>query len=98
MKKIIEKIKGFAKWVASDGLLHALVCYAIVLAVFPVFDKPVEGIAAALLLAVVASMGKEVYDLAKGCELKHVWHDLICDAIGIGCAMVTVLIWWLCNL
>lgn len=99
MKKVIETIKTFCAWVGIDGLLHALVNYAIMLTVYPIFTDPCSGMVAAFLVAIVASLAKEVYDIfTSECTLQHIWHDLLCDALGMGCAVLTWLLWWLCSL
>lgn len=94
--KVIEKIKGFLKWVNVDGGLHALANYSIMLAAYPMFKDPGTGIVVAFLAAILASIGKEVYDMfSDGCSIKNAWHDLLCDALGMGCAVLTWLLWWL---
>ena len=99
MKKLIEKIKAFYRWMGTDGMLHALVNYNIMVTVYPVFSNPSEGAIVSLLTAAFASLGKEIYDLfVKDVNLKDTWHDLICDGIGIGMGIMTWLLWWLCNL
>ena len=99
MNKIIDAIKTFSAWVGIDGLLHALVNYSIMLAVYPIFSEPCSGMVAAFLVAIVASLGKEVYDIfGDSCTVQHAWHDLLCDALGMSCAVLTWVLWWLCNL
>lgn len=100
MKKLIEKIKAFYRWMGTDGMLHALVNYNIMVTVYPIFSNASEGAIVSLLIAGVASLSKEVYDVFTSDEvnLKHTWHDLICDGIGIGMGIMTWLLWWLCNL
>ena len=72
MKKIIDSIKSFSAWVGIDGLLHALVNYSIMLAVYPIFSEPCNGMVAAFLMAIVASLGKEVYDIfGDSCTVQH---------------------------
>ena len=94
--KLLEKIKGFFKWVNVDGGLHALANYSIMLAVYPMFGDPCTGMGVAFVAAILASIGKEVYDMfSDGCTIKHAWHDLLCDALGMGCAVFTWLLWWL---
>ena len=97
--KLLEKIKGFFKWVNVDGGLHALVNYSIMLAVYPMFSDPCTGMGVAFVAAILASIGKEVYDMfSDGCTIKHAWHDLLCDALGMSMAVTTWILWWLCSL
>ena len=94
MKRFFEKIKAIATWVAVDGLLHLLVCYAIMLAL-----TPVVGLWWAIAATASAAVAKEVFDALCG---RNTWsqmvHDLICDGAGILMADVTIFVWWLCNL
>ena len=97
--KVIETIKKFCAWVAIDGLLHALVCYGIMLAVYPMFESHEAGILWSFATACAASMGKEIYDVFRTqCTPEHCWHDLLCDAIGMGCGSLTWFVWWICKL
>ena len=91
MNKII--IKAFSAWVGIDGLLHALVNYSIMLAVYPIFSEPCSGMVAAFLVSIVASL---VYDIfGDSCTVQQAWHDLLCDALGMSCAVLTWVLWWL---
>lgn len=90
----MEKIKKILRWIAVDGLLHILSCYALMLTLQPMVDIWwAKGITA------TCAIGKEVVDALRG---KNTWeqvrHDLICDAIGILMSDVTFFIWWLCSL
>lgn len=97
--KAIETIKKFCAWVGIDGLLHALVCYGIMLAVYPIFSDPCTGAMTAFLVALLASFGKEVFDIFRSeSTAEHAWHDLLCDAMGMAAAALTWLLWWLCSL
>lgn len=69
-------LKGW-NWLRTDGLLH-LVISALIVVLFGAF-LPVW---AAVLIAAVAGIAKEIYDRASG-EGTAEWHDLICDGIGI---------------
>lgn len=94
MKKIIEKIKGFAKWVASDGLQHIGAIDLIILTLTPII-----GIWWASLVAIVIGIGREAVQFLRGKNTKEqVHHDLICDGIGLIMAYLTIAVWWLCNL
>ena len=99
MKKLIEKIKAFYRWMGTDGMLHALVNYNIMVTVYPIFSNPSEGAIVASLLAGFVSLAKEIYDaFTKDVNIKDAWHDVICDGIGMGMGVMTWLLWWLCNL
>ena len=95
----MEKIKKFINWIAIDGLLHILVCYASILAVTPMAVSLGKGVVAGTIVAMALSLIKEGYDiLVKRCSLENVWHDLLCDAIGLTCGYLTIFVWWLCSL
>ena len=85
----MEKIKKVILWVGTDGLLHFLVCYAMMLALTPVIGWW------ALIPTIVAALAKEGYDYhcKKSNNLEQVVHDLICDAVGIASAYATMAIW-----
>lgn len=87
------KVKEFIQWIATDGLLHLLVCYAIMLAL-----TPVVGVWWATAATIAAAVGKETVDGMKGASSGAIMHDLICDAAGLLLADCTIFIWWLCNL
>ena len=90
----MEKLKEIIKWIAVDGLLHFLACYAIMLTC-----EPVIGIWWTTAITLSTAMGKEVIDALRGKNNKtQVIHDLICDGFGILMSDVTFFIWWLCNL
>ena len=85
----MEKIKRLLNWIAIDGLLHIQTCYALMLTLQPMVDIWwAKGITA------TCAIGKEVVDALRG---KNTWeqarHDLICDAVGIMAALITMLIW-----
>ena len=90
----MEKIKNILRWIAVDGLLHLLACYAIMLTF-----EPVVGIWWAKAITITLAIGKEVVDALR---YKNTWklmcHDFICDAVGILLADTTIFIWWLCNI
>lgn len=91
---MLEKIKSIAKWVGTDGLLHFLVCFAMMLALTPII-----GIWMTLGATVLASVLKEAWDylIQKDNDKTQVLHDIICDACGIILAVLTMLVWWACN-
>lgn len=83
MKKIINTI---LKYIAIDGLLHFLVCYAIVIT-FALADQSVFPIAGTMV-AVFCAFIKEVWDISyKHQNKKATIHDIIFDALGIGMAI-----------
>lgn len=83
MKKIINAILGY---VAIDGLLHFLVCYAIVLS-FALADESIFPIAGTTVAAFCAFI-KEAWDISyKHQSKKATTHDVIFDALGIGMAI-----------
>ena len=82
--KTFDKI---AKWIAVDGLLHFLVCYAIMLTLAPFI-----GIGWSAFSTVVIAVVKEVYDImVKDATDDMVTHDLICDVCGIVMAVGVIL-------
>ena len=87
----MEKIKKIINWIAIDGLLHFLVCYATMLTC-----EPVVGIWWAKAITTSLAIGKEVVDSLR---YKNTWemmrHDLICDVAGILIADCTIFAWWL---
>lgn len=86
MKKFVEKVW---KWVRSDGLLH-IACSALIVLSFAAFLP----IWAAVLIAAIAGVAKEIYDRLNGGVAE--WHDILCDAIGIVYGVCVCLLWlWL---
>lgn len=85
----MEKIKNIIKWIAADGLLHFLVCYALILSLTPIIGFY------ALIPTIIAALGKEGYDyhIRKSNNREQVVHDLICDGAGIVAAYATMLVW-----
>lgn len=96
----MKVIKSFCNWVGHKGLLHALICYSIMLAVYPIYSNPFRGAMWSFLLALLASLTKEVWDLFRNEEANadSAWHDLLCDAMGMAAAVLTWLLWWVCGL
>lgn len=76
-------------WIGTDGMLHFLVCYAMMLAL-----TPLMGFYALIPTATVAA-AKEGYDyhIKKYNNREQVIHDLICDLAGVLFAYITMLIW-----
>jgi hypothetical protein len=85
----MEKLKNAIKWIGTDGLLHFLVCYALILALTPLIGFY------ALIPTTIAALGKEGYDyhVKKSNSREQVIHDLVCDLAGIVAAYATMLIW-----
>lgn len=86
----MERLNKLIKWVAIDGTLHILVCYAIMLALTPMI-----GGWLAMLITVIASAVKEAYDyyIQKDNNREHVIHDAACDVVGMLSAIITMLLW-----
>lgn len=86
----MEKLKTICRWVGVDGLLHFLVCYAVMLAF-----TPVVGVWWALLSVAAASLVKEAMDyfIQKDNDRNALLHDLICDGAGVLAALITMAIW-----
>lgn len=79
MKKIFSAIW---KYMSTDGLLHLLVCYALVIT-FALFDAAVFPIAGTMVAAFCAVI-KECWDASyKHATKKEIIHDAIFDALGI---------------
>lgn len=87
-------MNGLLKWMGTDGLLHFLVCYAMMLTFYPFIGWY------SLIPTFVASVGKEHWDYFHECDnnSEQVGHDLICDAAGTFVAMVVIIIVTLINL
>ena len=91
---MMKKLKEILNWVAVDGLLHLLVCYAMMLAL-----TPVVGVWWATAATVTVAVFKEVFDALCG---RNTWsqmvHDFICDGVGLLLAGCALFVWWLSNL
>jgi hypothetical protein len=83
-------IKNIIKLICTDGLLHFLACYAIILTF-----SPLIGILGAIGIAGALSIVKEAWDYfyEKDNNVQQVLHDLICDVIGILGALIVMLLW-----
>ena len=86
MRKLIKSI---IKWIAVDGLLHFLVCYALMLTF-----TPIVGIWWAVLITVIPAIAKELWDglIQKDNDIRQIAHDLVCDGVGMLGAIVIMLI------
>lgn len=74
-------MRNMMKWIATDGLLHILVCAVISLAILNL-----TGIVwLSMLAGIVPALAKEYYDVyvQKDNNFEQAAHDLICDAIGL---------------
>ena len=79
MKKIFNTIWNY---VQIDGLLHFLVCYALVVTL-TLFDTAIFPIAGTMVAVFCATI-KECWDASyKHATKKQIIHDLIFDALGI---------------
>ena len=76
----METIKKMLKWVGIDGLLHFLVCYAMMMTFAVLLN-----LTWAVFITTTASVTKEVIDfcIQKDNDESQVVHDVICDVIGI---------------
>lgn len=85
----MEKLKQAIKWIGTDGLLHFLACYAMMMTLVPL-----TGYTIALIATSVTAIAKEAYDffIQGEKDMLNARHDLICDAAGLAMAvMVCVL-------
>lgn len=87
---MLSKLRQLIKWIAVDGLLHFLACYAIMLTLTPII-----GIWWTILATAIIALGKEAWDyfIQKDNNKEQVIHDLICDAVGMMMAVVVMIIW-----
>lgn len=90
MKGLLNMLKWAYNWVGTDGLLHFLVCYALMLTF-----QPIVGIGWALVITVIPSLTKEAWDyyVEKDNTSLQVKHDLVCDWFGIGIALMVITLW-----
>lgn len=85
----MEKLKQAIKWIGTDGLLHFLACYAMMMTLVPL-----TGYTLAVIATSVTAIAKEAYDfLIQGeKDMLNARHDLICDAVGILLAILVMAI------
>ena len=76
-------MKGIMNLIGTDGKLHIPACYAIVLTT-GLFTYWQFG----MLAAWVAAIAKEVVDHYRGKHGEDHAHDLACDLMGIGLAII----------
>lgn len=83
----METIKKMLKWVGIDGLLHFLVCYAMMITFAPMI-----GLAWAVLATTGVAVLKEVWDfcIQKDNNEQQVMHDIVFDILGIVMAIVVM--------
>lgn len=81
-------MKRLLQWIATDGLLHFLVCYATMMTFTPII-----GAWWAMAIAVTLAVVKEAWDYfyEKDNNKEQVLHDLICDLVGIVGALIAML-------
>lgn len=97
MKQIIDKLKAIVKavlaWMRNDGIIHNLICYSAFLTLAPLI-----GTGWARGVTIALALGKEAFDIfvQKDNDWREALHDLICDAIGILEAELTVALWPIC--
>lgn len=84
---MMDWIKKLLRWVATDGLLHFLVCYALMLTFAPYVGNWI-----ALGITLAFAFGKEAYDvfIQKDNNYQQAWHDLVCDFAGIVAALLVM--------
>lgn len=82
MKKILQ-------WMATDGLLHFLMCYAMMLTLIPLV-----GIVWSITITIIIALFKEFYDvfIEKDNNFSQAIHDLICDGIGVLMAIIICIV------
>lgn len=83
-------MKRIIKWMATDGLLHFLVCAVISLAVLYITDI----IWLAVTAAAIPALAKEYHDVfvQKDNTWEQAAHDLICDFAGIAFTMSALIV------
>ena len=89
MKGLLNMLKWAYNWVGTDGLLHFLVCYALMLTF-----KPIVGVWWSLLIAIIPALAKEAWDyyVEKDNDTEQVLHDLVCDGVGILLSLLIIII------
>ena len=89
MNDIRNILKKIFQWVNTDGLLHFLTCYALILTFFSIFNLQIG-----ILLTIVIAILKEVYDIyIKKCNnYKQALHDIVMDIIGVIMGVIIIII------
>lgn len=82
----MEIMRKIMNWVATDGLLHILVCAVISLAVLNLTDI----LWLSMVAGIIPALAKEYYDVfvQKDNNLSQALHDLICDGIGLAITLI----------
>ena len=89
MKKILELIKSLYNWLNTDGLLHLLVSFLILISLYILNIK----FYICLIITICIGLLKEVYDLIKKKNnIKQSLHDIICNLIGITISVIIIII------
>lgn len=75
------------KWINYDGILH-ITCSCLIMLVASLY----MGMQWALSIVLFVDLGKEIKDYINGNNnLKQIFHDVVCDLIGIVVAMMVYL-------
>lgn len=84
---MLNLVRRVWSWVATDGLLHFLVCYAMMLTFGPFLGNWI-----ALGITLAFAFGKEAKDvfIEKDNNFSQAMHDLICDFAGIVAALLVM--------
>lgn len=73
-------------WIKFDGFLHIIICF-ILLSV----ASFIVSVQWAVFITISVALLKEIYDyIEKRNTIKQVFHDLICDAIGMLVAILII--------
>lgn len=94
MYNIMNKLKQLYKWIANDGLLHILICIAIILSL-----QPIIGYLLSLFITIIFAVIKEIYDyfIQKDNTVDQIKHDIICNSIGIIISSSIILLHYFIN-
>ena len=85
MNKLKTFIKAIIDWIATDGLLHIKTSFIIVIITILLTSNWWLGVIVGNIFGIL----KEVYDKKKkNCTWSMIWHDIICDEIGIWSAVL----------
>ena len=71
-------------WIQRDGLLHIESCAMIVVTAGLVLPWWCAG-----LVALLAGIGKEIWDTRHGVAT---WHDVICDVVGVVIGLIIIVL------
>ena len=85
MNKLKTFIKAIIDWIATDGLLHIETSFIITIITILLTSNWWLGVIVGNIFGIL----KEVYDKKKkNCTWSMIWHDIICDEIGIWSAVL----------